>query len=335
MLEAIRFPDDYDGIIAGAPAFQFMEMAPWMVAMDRAQSVHPLDRDALRVLDRNSLARCDALDGVEDGVVSDPQACTVERLQLNALLCGANGQSDCLTEGQIQTARAVYEQVLNAAGEVVSPPVPPGGEAGGDWLFWMLPNEAFGGGTVNGSLAETISLLMRRDSTLNIDEWDPASDRAAIEEVTSPLDVRTADLSEFRDRGGKLLMYQGWNDYPLRPARAIDYKAAVEASMGGARETADFFRLFMVPGMLHCAGGPGAWQTDYVDLLVAWREDGKAPKRIVATQPGPVAMGHLAPDERVAQTRRFTRPLCPHPQRAEYRGRGDENDAANWRCNNP
>ncbi len=140
MLEAIRFPDDYDGIIAGAPAFQFMEMAPWMVAMDRAQSVHPLDRDALRVLDRNSLARCDALDGVEDGVVSDPQACTVERLQLNALLCGANGQSDCLTEGQIQTARAVYEPVRNAAGEVVSPPVPPGGEAGGDWAFWMLPN---------------------------------------------------------------------------------------------------------------------------------------------------------------------------------------------------
>ncbi len=126
MREAIRFPDDYDGIIAGAPAFQFMEMAPWMVAMDRAQSVHPLDRDALRVLDRNSLARCDALDGVEDGVVSDPQACTVERLQLNALLCGANGQSDCLTEGQIQTAWAVYEPVRNAAGEVVSPPVPPG-----------------------------------------------------------------------------------------------------------------------------------------------------------------------------------------------------------------
>ena len=91
----------------------------------------------------------------------------------------------------------------------------------------MLPNEAFGGGSVNGSLAETISLLMRRDSTFNIDEGDPTSDRAVIEEVTSPLDVRTADLSEFRDRGGKLLMYQGWNDYPLRPARAIDYKAAV------------------------------------------------------------------------------------------------------------
>ena len=96
-----------------------------------------------------------------------------------------------------------------------------------------------------------------------------------------PSTCASGDLSEFRDRGGKLLMYQGWNDYPLRPQRAIDYLGKVEQAMGGAEATGSFLRLFMVPGMTHCAGGPGPWQVDYVNPLVAWREEGKAPERII------------------------------------------------------
>ncbi len=329
MLEAVRFPDDYDGIIAGAPAFTFQEMIPWMVGMHRAQTANPLTPDALKVLDDASRESCDLLDGVEDGVVGDPLRCEMD---LPALRCAEGQTEGCLTAGQIETARAVYADMVDGAGRVLSPGVPPGAEAGGDWRFWMLPNEQFGGDSVIAGIGEMLSLLMREDPTFDLDAFDPIADRHLISDVTSPLDVRSADLREFRDRGGKLLMYQGWNDYPLRPQRAIDYYERVVGSYGQGENVDDFFRLFMMPGVLHCAGGPGAWDADYVDAIVAWRERGEAPDSILAEHPGPTPFAHLAPDERVEQTRRFTRPLCPHPQFARYRGEGDVDDAANFDC---
>ena len=332
MLSALRFPANYDGIIAGAPAFRYQEFLPWMIAMHRAQTANPLTVDALRVLDNASRSACDALDGVEDGVIDDPRRCTEDVFDLDALACSGGQAEDCLTPGQIETARAVYGDLVDADGNVVSPGVPPGAEAAGDWTLWMLPTEQLGGNSIISQIGEDLKLLMRHDATFDLAAFDPTADRAALADVTGPLDVRSADLREFRDRGGKLLMYQGWNDYPLRAGRAIDYLAEVEQAMGGAEKTADFLRLFMVPGMVHCAGGPGAWRADYVDPLVAWREEGKPPMRIIGEQPGPVPMAHIAPDEAVAQTLRFSRPLCPYPQVARYRGRGDQNDASSFEC---
>ena len=238
---------------------------------------------------------------------------------MGALQCAAGQTEGCLTAGQIETARFVYGDMTDADGNVLSPGVPPGAEAAGDWRFWMLPNEAFGGESVLSGVGELLSLMMRDTPDFDIDAFDPVTDRDTIADATSPLDVGTFDLSEFRDRGGKLLMYQGWNDFPLRPQRAINYLDGVKQTMG-ADETDDFLRLFMVPGMVHCAGGPGAWDTDYVEPLVAWREEGTAPDRLVAKTPEPAEMGHLTPDERVAQERRFSRPLCPYPELARYRG---------------
>ena len=333
LLEALRFPEDYDGIIAGAPAFRFQEFLPWMAAMQRAQAANPLTREALRVLDNASREACDTLDGIEDGVIDDPLNC---QFDLDALACASDQTEECLTSGQIETARAVYTDLVDADGKVVSPGVPPGAEAAGDWAAWMLPNEQLGGESIIDSIGEMLALLKRHDATFDVATFDPIADRAAIAAETAPLDVGAAwlgaDLSEFASRGGKLLMYQGWNDWPLRPQRAIDYLAEIEGATGDARKTADFLGLFMVPGMVHCAGGPGAWQTDYVDPIVAWREEGKAPTRIIAEQPGPVPMFHIVPDESVAQERRFSRPLCPYPQFAQYKGRGDQNDADNFEC---
>ena len=332
MLGALRFPEDYDGIIAGAPAFRFQEFLPWMIAMHRAQTANPLTPAALRVLDNASREACDTLDGVEDGVIDDPRLCDAQAFDLDALACAAGQTEGCLSVGQIETARAVYRDWMDADGNVISPGVPPGAEAAGDWAAWMLPNDQFGGDSIIGQVGEMLTLLKRHDPNFDFAAFDPIADRAAIADETAPLDVGSADLSEFRDRGGKLLMYQGWNDYPLRPGRAIDYLAEVERSMGGAAKIADFFRLFMVPGMVHCAGGPGPWQADYVDPLVAWREMGKPPQRIIGEHPGPVPMPHIAPDEGVAQERRFSRPLCPYPQFAQYKGRGDQNDASSFKC---
>lgn len=346
MLEAIRFPNDYDGIIAGAPAFRFQEFLPWMVYIHRAQTANPLDRDALVVLDNASRTACDALDGVEDGVIGDPRQCTEDIYDLDALLCDDGETEGCLTAGQIETARLVYEDMVDVDGNVLSPGVPPGGEASGDWAFWMLPNEQLGQDALVGStIQDMLARIMAQapdapppgptgllTSQFDVDAFDPTGDRHSLTNAMRPFDVTTGDLSEFRDQGGKLLMYQGWNDFPLRPQRALAYLADVEAEMGGARATRRFFRLFMAPGMAHCAGGPGAWQADYVDPLVAWREEGTEPDRIIATQPGHGMLPHLAPDERVAQTRVFTRPLCVHPWEARYDGEGDPADAASFRC---
>ena len=331
MLEAARFPDDYDGIIAGAPAFRHQEYLPWMVAVGRKQAAHPLDRAALQVLDDASRTACDALDGLEDGVINDPRSCTVD---VDALACAEGESEGCLSAGQAETARFIYADMTDADGNVLSPGVPPGAEAAGDWGGWILPNETLGGGaTIVGDLVpEVLTFLMRHDPTFELETFDPVADQDRLTDPLTPMDLRTADLSEFRDRSGKLLIYQGWNDFPLRPQRAIAYLESVAAAMGGAEATADFFRMFMIPGMVHCAGGPGAWQADYTDPIVKWREEGEAPERIVATHPGAVAMDHLDAEAVTGQDRSFTRPLCAYPKLAQYDGGSDPDDESSFRC---
>ena len=334
MLEAARFPDDYDGIIAGAPAFRYQEFVPWMVAVGRKQAAHPLDRAALQVLDDASRNACDAMDGIEDGVINDPRSCAVD---VDALTCAEGESEGCLSAGQAETARFIYADMTDADGNVLSPGVPPGAEAAGDWGGWILPNETLAGGaTIVGDLVpEMLTFLMRHDPTFELETFDPVADHGRLTDPFTPMDLRTADLSEFRDRGGKLLIYQGWNDFPLRPQRAIAYLESVEEAMGGAEATADFFRMFMVPGMVHCAGGPGAWQADYTDPIVKWREEGEAPERIVATHPGAVAMDHLDAKAVTGQNRSFTRPLCAYPKLAQYDGEGDPDNAASFGCAAP
>ncbi len=320
MLEATRFPDDFDGILAGAPAFRFQEFVPWMIGGARLQAKHPLTEESFQLLGKASREACDALDGVEDGVIGDPTKCTAGVFDLNALQCPPDSTENCLTAGQLQTARYMYEDVVDADGNILSPGVPPGAEDAGDWATWMLPTARRGApeqSLIDG-MDVLLEALMRFEPDFDVEAFDPVTDRDLLAAATAPLDVLTADLSAFRERGGKLLMYQGWNDYPLRPQRAIDYLHAVDKENGGADEAADFFRLFMVPGMIHCARGPGAWVADYVDPLVAWTEKGVAPDRIEASRPGP------EPE--------FTRPLCAYPKAAKYNGEGDVNDAANWSC---
>ncbi len=331
MLEAIRFPEDYDGIIAGAPTFQFMEMIPWMIGVHRAQTLNPLTSESFDILNEASTAACDMIDGVADGVIGDPRQCTTDIFNVDSLVCKNGEKKGCLTPGQVETAKYVYQDMVDEKGKVLSPGVMPGAEAAGDWAFWMLPNEQFDGQSIIGSIGEMLTRIMRFEPGFNVDEFDPIADRAVIANATSPLDVRSSDLSEFRDRGGKLLMYQGWNDWALRPQRAIDYTAAVDSTMGSADKTREFYRMFMVPGMTHCAGGPGAWEADYVTPLVAWREQGKAPDRIIAKHLGNTET-HLTPYQTKTSPKPFTRPLCAYPEVAEYRGRGDKDDAASFSC---
>ena len=331
LMEALRFPDDYDGIIAGAPAFRFEEFASWMVGTAEQQKKHPLTADAFAVLDANSRQACDAIDGVEDGVINDPRNCTAAQLNLDALACTGEVHDRCLTEGQIETARYIYADQIDSSGQVVSPGVLPGAENADDWAFWMLPNDLLGSESLIGGMADTLSMLMRHEPDFDIEKFDPVEDREQLAAATAVTDVQTADLSEFQAHGGRLLMYQGWNDYPLRPQRAIAYLEEAEQHHGGRERTAEFFRLFMVPGMVHCGTGPGAWVADYVDPLVAWREQGVAPERIEAkTGAQRFTLDRSRQPEPSEED--FSRPLCPYPQLAQYGGQGDVREADYFVC---
>ena len=176
MLEATRFPDDYDGILAGAPAFRFQEFVPWMMGGARLQAKHPLTAESFQLLGQASREACDALDGVEDGVIDDPTKCTADVFDLNALQCPPDSTKNCLTAGQLQTARYMYEDVVDANGNVLSPGVPPGAEDAGDWAFWVLPSALGGDQSLIDGMDVLLDALMRFEPDFDIETFDPVAD---------------------------------------------------------------------------------------------------------------------------------------------------------------
>lgn len=169
--------------------------------------------------------------------------------------------------------------------------------------------------TLNEFVGQMLRSWVYDDPDYDHADFDILKDRADLARASAVLDVNTADLTDFSDGGGKILMYQGWNDYPLRPQRAINYLHDVEAANGGTRKAQEFFRLFMVPGMAHCARGPGAWVTDYIDPLINWVEQGKAPERIIGSRPDGA----------------FERPQCVYPKLAQYQD-GSPTEASSFSC---
>lgn len=324
MIEATRFPDDFDGIVAGAPVFQIVrEFLLWTTVVYRAQRTHPLEKEQLSLLGNASRAACDELDGVQDGVINDPRECTLDRFDPADLLCSTNQNSEaCLSEGQLETVRTHYRGVVDSDGNVLSPGLLPGAEDAGDWAMYGLSGGVIPttGEKLTTSINELASVGQLRywvykDPDYDPDQFDVFDDRADLERASAILDVNTADLNEFREAGSKILMYQGWNDYLLRPQRALKYREEVIAANGGERSTRNFFRLYMVPGMTHCRGGPGAWDIDYLGPLVDWVEKGDAPEYLLGSQP----------------EAGFTRPHCEYPKLIAYRG-GDNTKAVNYTC---
>ncbi len=324
MIEATRFPDDFDGIVAGAPAFQIAkEFFLWTTAVYRAQRANPLEKEQLVLLGNASRTACDELDGVQDGVINDPRKCTLDRFDPADLMCTTNQNSKtCLSKGQLETVRTHYRGVVDSDGNVLSPGLLPGAEGAGDWAMYGLSGGVIPttGEKLTTSIVELASVGHLRywvynDPTYDPDEFDIFDNRDDLERSSAILDVNTADLKAFREAGSKILMYQGWNDYLLRPQRAVKYREEVVAANGGEHSTDDFFRLYMVPGMMHCSRGPGAWEIDYLGPLVDWVEKGDAPEYLLGSQPDAG----------------FTRRHCAYPKLAVYRG-GDNSKAASFTC---
>lgn len=333
LMEAQRFPEDYDGILAGAPANAWSHMLASGVSVAQGTIGNPqgyIGSEKLPAIERAALAACDASDGVKDGFLSDPAKCHFDP---EVLQCKGADSPDCLTPPQLQSLKRYYAGGVDGHGKSLFPGYVMGDEEG--WKDWIV-----GTGPGSGAGIQYVKGYFRYMVTGN-PQWDiltadvDASLQAAVKQTAAALDATNPDLSGFRARGGKLIIYHGWNDPAISPWNSVAYYKSVQKAMGDARAD-EFLRLYMVPGMEHCAGGPGAAAFGQLgipttggpkygvfDALTGWVEKATPANTVIATK--------YTPDNKVA----LTRPLCPYPAVAKYKGTGDTNDAANFTCRKP
>ena len=336
LMEAQRYPNDYDGIIAGAPAnfwTHLLTQAMWdtLATMQDPSSYIPASK--LAAIEAAALAQCDELDGVKDGVIGDPERCSFDP---SALLCKGAESDSCLTGPQIAALKKIYAGPKTSAGQQVMPGFPPGGETGGGgWGLWVTgpaPGKslqyAFGTQFFSNMLYGNAGWDFH---TFNVDREVQAADSkmAPIVNATDP------DLTAFKEHGGKLMLYHGWSDAAIPAGNTVNYYQSVRSKMGAAG-AAEFIRLYMVPGMQHCGGGPGPDvfgefgvpqgdpQHDMEAALENWVEQGAPPGPIIATK-------YKTGSDRSSGVVR-TRPLCPYPEVAHWKGNGSTDDAGNFVC---
>lgn len=313
LMLAQRYPQDFDGIIAGAPVLDFTGTMFQYLSTARALAAGPLTLAKARVIEDAVLARCDANDGLKDGLITDPARCDFSPRR-DLKLCAGVEAADCVTEAQVKTLETIYAPVRGVKG-VLMEGWPVGGEAG--WGDWILkdngPTISFGFGE---SFMRYLAFPQPRPEQKFLDVNAAEADVAA-DWIRPLLDATDPDLSAFRKRGGKLILYFGLADPALNANMAFRYHAAVEQKLGG--DVSDFFQFFTMPGVYHCGGGPGCGSVDYLPHLIDWVEKGKAPAGIVGAQ-------------RVNGKVVRTRPICAWPKVAVYKGSGDVNDASSFAC---
>jgi len=304
--EAQRFPADYDGIIAGDPGNNRVHLLAG--AMWSLKTASPLTAAQLPMITRAAIATCDAADGVKDGVIDDPRRC---KFDPGALLCQGGNADNCLTESQVEAVRRIYSGARNPrTGERIFAGWPAGTET--TWTTYFV-------GPAEPRRNEFWRLWVFNDPAWDWHTFDFDRDLAYADTKMAVVNSVDADLRPFKARNGKLLMYHGSADGNVPAEDGIGYYEKVEGAMGGPASTAGFFRLFLVPGMGHCSGGPGPNTFDAIGAIELWVEHGKAPQQIIAA--------HISN----GKTDR-TRPLCPYPGIAKWKGSGSTDDAANFVC---
>ncbi|MBS1855064.1 MAG: tannase/feruloyl esterase family alpha/beta hydrolase [Acidobacteria bacterium] len=344
LMEAQRYPEDFNGIVAGAPANAWSRLFAGFVWNEQALLADPasaIPPAKLAAIQKAVLAACDALDGVKDSLIEDPRAC---RFDPAVLACKGTETADCLTAPQVKALARIYAGPKDPrTGEQIFPGYPPGTEnAPAGWNPWITalapPNaiQFFFGNSYYGQ-----AVFERRDWDFRT--MDFTNDVAfALRKAGAVIDSTNPDLRSFRAHGGKLIQYHGWGDAAISPLSSIAYYESVRSFLTrfpdprseGRKQVEDFYRLFLVPGMGHCGGGlgpnsfgnTGAWPAgdashDILTAIETWVEQGTAPEELIGSGKVP---------EDAART--LTRPLCVYPQVARYKGSGDPYDAANFEC---
>jgi len=332
LMEAERYPEDYDGIVAGDPANDWTRFYAgghaWIANATRRNPESWVPPHKIPLIADAVIRACDAIDGIRDGVLDDPRACRYDPAPLTCP--DGRDAADCLTAPQVQAVRDIWAGARSAAGELIFPGIARGGEHGpGGWATWITGRSA-GAGFHEQAADGFFKYFVFENPEWDLHTFDFERDvPVALEKVGRALDAADADLRTFRDRGGKLIVYHGWSDPDISPISSIDYHERVAAVVGEGRPreealdaAREFFRLFMVPGMQHCSGGPGPNTFDMLTPLERWVEQGMAPTAVLASH---------ATDGAVDRTR----PLCVYPQVAVYTGSGSTDDAANFECRDP
>jgi feruloyl esterase len=325
LMLAQRFPEDFDGIVAGSPVLNFTGTMVSFTKVAQAIAAAPIPYAKLKTLSDRVYALCDETDGLKDGLIDDPRRC--EFIPSHDLPKCAEGtdNNDCFTAAQIGTLEKIYGDVMSN-GKRFFPGWPVGAEVAGPdgrsgWDNWIV-NEP-GQPSVKAVFAENFFGYLafpEKNTKYKLGSFDFDRDIKRLDRIHLVMDATDADLSAFQKRGGKLLMYFGWSDPALNAQMGVDYYESVLAKIGQA--TPGFFRLFMVPGMFHCEGGIGCSSFDKLTPVLRWVEHGTAPAQLIGAR-----MVNGKTDR--------TRPLCPYPQVAKYKGSGSIDDATNFSCQTP
>ena len=336
LMEAQRYPTDYDGILAGAPANDWTHLLAnaaeeTQILGDPAKFIPPSKLPAIQAA---TLAACDAQDGVKDGIINDPSRC---KFDSSVLLCKGAESESCLTGPQAASLQRLYAGAVDSAGKTIFPGRLPGGEVGSaTWSLWIT-GQAPGTSLMYSFATQYFANMVFEDAAWDYHTFQMDRGLKVADDKTARiLNATDPDLKRFRDRSGKLIVYHGWNDPAISALSSVNYFRSVQGKMG-AKQTDGFFRLYLAPGMAHCGGGPGPDvfgqaigqaadpEHSVSKALERWVENEVAPDRIIATK------YTTGPNPSVARTR----PLCPYPQVASYRGSGAMDDAANFACVEP
>jgi hypothetical protein len=319
LMEAQRYPQDYNGIVSGAPAINWTRFLPqelWGSVMLNA-AANPIPACKLAAATVAAIAACDAIDGVKDGVIEDPKRCNYDP---KPLIGTSAGDCGTFTEADVDLIRKFWEGPRREDGSFLWY-----GQTRGADLNAMYASR----GTPLKPQAFGISLdwfryFLAQNPQLDWTSITPAAYERyfdqSVEEFSAVIGTDNPDLTTFRDRGGKAIIWHGWADQLITPEGTIDYYTRVQEKMGGAEKTSEFVRLFLAPGVGHCAGGAGPTPYGQLDALLSWVEDGKAPQTLPAARR----------DQAGAITR--SRPLCQYPLVAKYKGTGSTDDAGNFVC---
>ena len=332
MVSAQKYPEDFDGIIAGAPVNSDSSLLNiyWAaVANQKPDKSVFLDAKALQVLTEGSLKACDRRDGLKDGVINDPMACP---FAANRVICDRIQSDECLNAEQVVAAVRLYDGAKTSTGEkYYSRGMIPGAESG--MAFTLAGTE---------TMPPMFQSVMKSNMQYLAFETDPPlteepipfnfdTDPAKMEFMNNLMGGTDPDLRGLQKAGGKLLMYHGWNDESLHPTASVDYWKSVQDEMRPSLDIDSFFRLFMIPGMQHCGAGPGADTIDVLTAIETWVEQGQAPEELVAYKTDGKRTFERQPRFPLKDSEvKFSRKIFPYPMTARFDGVGDPNDAESF-----
>jgi len=330
--EAQRFPWDFDGIVAGAPPVKlsniYMTLAWGMRSTHDANGKPLLSTANLQLLHQAAVRKCDLDDGVKDGVISDPFRCGFDPAEL---ACSKDHSEGCLAPSQVEAAKKVYAGPATSSGQALTLGGPMIGSEFDGWQTFVGAGDA--PPTYDQLTRDGLRyLFFATDPGAN---WQPSDfdfdrDYQRLDLLQSLYASNDVDLRRFKKAGGKLLVFHGLADEAVIARDSVEYYETVERVMGGRAETQDFFRLFLLPGVGHCSGGPGADTVDYLSAIEDWVESNRPPERLIASRMKTFDRArpfwtHVEGDIE------FTRPLHPYPSKALFKGKGDWKDAANFK----